>query len=114
MCALRPRRDGSDSTTRADCTIGLPQARVGPLLGQLRQPTREAFHAGELDDRGAGLDGLRLELVGMMEIRGGEPLIDSIGIAMLPVEEVAVDDPAESRRRRSSRTRGPRRVMRID
>ena len=65
------------------------------MIVERSHPAREPFDADELDDRRARLGGLGLELVGMVEVRGGEPLRHTIGIAVLAGREVVVDDGAE-------------------
>ena len=57
---------------------------VLPFGGQVRQPPAQALDADELHQLQAGVDDLLAQLVGVMEVGGGEPVGPVVGIAVLP------------------------------
>ena len=96
MCALSPRNVGSDSTARAECEDPLAPRRIVPLRRRAAAASAASPSTPKSSTtRRAGFGGFGLELVGVMEVRGREPLIDSVGIAMLPVARSRCDDRVE-------------------
>jgi hypothetical protein len=77
---------------RADPAQRGPRGGVGPSGFELRQPGRDALHAEKLDDFDAGINRLRLEVVGPVEVRGREPVGPPSGVLMSAVAEVTLDD----------------------
>jgi len=75
----------------------VPQRRVGPSLVEVGQPLAEPLDAKHLDVAEPCALELRAQLLGAMEVGGGEVLDPAGVVAMLPGLEIAVADLDETR-----------------
>jgi hypothetical protein len=94
---LAPRSEGSDSTERAANRIVSRSAGSSPSIEDVAEPASGALHTQELDNLQPHGNSFVTQAVGVMEVRGREPLRPPVGISVLAILEVSFHDSAEGR-----------------
>ena len=70
----------------------LPIRGVLPALAEMRKPARQALDPDQLDHLQVGVFEFDPQLVGVMEVGGGEPVRPAVWIAVLALLEIALHD----------------------
>ena len=95
--ATEPEQRGFAFDGASGVQDGLSPLLGLPPVGEVSEPAGESLQSHQLDHiEGSRLD-LCAELPGLVEVRGGEPVLALFGIAVLPLGQIPFDDGSKGR-----------------